>query len=260
MAAEGDLSRYGMESMEPRLALSALRQVVEEGQPHLVVAAIDWARFVPAYTMARPRPLLRVPAAAAVLAEEESAVPDAAAVELVNRLTTLSAADQQRELVELVRAKAAAVLRHDTADAVGADAAFRDLGFDSLAAVELRNQLGAVTGLSLPATVVFDHPNATDLAGFLHTKLGLGDAVAADPAPVHIGRAGTAVRRPAGTRDRTQPDHRPAAGTGGRAEQQGAHRGRHGNRHLGRGPAEGRLRRGRVRPDRRHRRGMNGVA
>ena len=75
MAAEGDLSRYGMEPMQPRLALSALRQAVDEGQPHLVVAAIDWDRFVPADTMARPRPLLRgVPAAVAALAEAESAV------------------------------------------------------------------------------------------------------------------------------------------------------------------------------------------
>jgi polyketide synthase 7 len=180
MAAEGDLSRYGLDPMEPRLAVAALKQAVEEDRANLVVAAIDWARFVPTYTLARPRPLLRgVPAAVAVLTEEVE--PDAASSELVTRLATLSEADQEHELLELVRTRAAAVLRHDTADAVAPRAAFRDLGFDSLAAVELRNQLAAATGVSLPATVVFDHPNPTELAAFLRAGLGLDDGPATDP-------------------------------------------------------------------------------
>ncbi|HWM07665.1 MAG TPA: SDR family NAD(P)-dependent oxidoreductase, partial [Actinophytocola sp.] len=182
MAAEGDLSRYGLEPMQPRLAVEALAQIVGQGNPNLVVAAIDWSRFVPTYTLARPRPLLRgVPAAAAVLAAESAVEPDAGAAELVDRLAGLTEADQERELVELVRARAAAVLRHDTADPVAPHAAFRELGFDSLAAVELRNQLAAATGLSLPATMVFDHPNPADLATFLRGALGLGGAAAGDP-------------------------------------------------------------------------------
>jgi acyl transferase domain-containing protein/acyl carrier protein len=181
MAAEGDLSRYGLDAMDPKLALAALAQAIGEGQPNLVVAAIDWTRFVPTYTLARPRPLLRgVPAAVAVLAAENAVEPDAGAADLVARLEKLSAADQEQELVELVRARAAVVLRHDSADAVAPHAAFRELGFDSLAAVELRNQLGAATGLTLPATMVFDHPNPADLAAFLHERLGLGEA-AGDP-------------------------------------------------------------------------------
>jgi len=173
MAAEGDLSRYGLDPMEPRLAVEALRQAVEEGRTNLVVSAIDWARFVPTYTLARPRPLLRgVPAAVAVLAGD-TVEADAGASELVERLATLSEADQEHELLELVRTRAAAVLRHDTADAVAPQAAFRDLGFDSLAAVELRNQLASVTGVGLPATVVFDHPNPAELAAFLRAQLGL---------------------------------------------------------------------------------------
>ncbi len=182
MAAEDDLSRYGLDPMPPRLAVEALRQVVEQGQANLVVSAIDWTRFVPTYTLARPRPLLRgVPAAVAVLAAESAVEPDAGAADLVSRLAALSDADQERELVELVRARAAAVLRHDTADAVAPHAAFRELGFDSIAAVELRNQLAAATGLTLPATMVFDHPNPADLAVFLRDRLGLGDGADADP-------------------------------------------------------------------------------
>ncbi|MEV5955787.1 SDR family NAD(P)-dependent oxidoreductase [Streptomyces sp. NPDC051987] len=106
--------------------------------------------------------------------------PAATDSELTRRLAVLPTTEQDRLLTTMVRAQAAAVLGHSSPDAISSDRAFRDLGFDSLTAVELRNRLATVTGLRLPATLVFDHPTATGLAGLLRTRL-LG--VTETPAP-----------------------------------------------------------------------------
>jgi acyl carrier protein len=73
-------------------------------------------------------------------------------------------------LVNLVRAETALILGHSSSAALHPARTFRDLGFDSLTAVELRDRLTAVTGLKLPATLVFDYPAPLALAEFLRTQ------------------------------------------------------------------------------------------
>ncbi|MFF4591296.1 SDR family NAD(P)-dependent oxidoreductase [Streptomyces sp. NPDC001388] len=89
------------------------------------------------------------------------------------RLASLPRARRHRALAELVTGQVAAILGYDSADLVGSDKPFKELGFDSLAAVNLRNRLGQETGLRLPATLVYDHPTSGALIRHLATELGL---------------------------------------------------------------------------------------
>ncbi|HTI26319.1 MAG TPA: beta-ketoacyl synthase N-terminal-like domain-containing protein, partial [Kutzneria sp.] len=121
---------------------------------------------------------------------------------LERRLAGLDAGERERLLVALVRKHVAEVLGHATVDAVDPDRAFNELGFDSLSAVELRNQLGAETGLRLPATLVFDYPTTRAVAGYLVTSFaGAAKAVTArakstSDEPIAI--VGMACRYPGG--------------------------------------------------------------
>ncbi|WLQ38570.1 SDR family NAD(P)-dependent oxidoreductase (plasmid) [Streptomyces castrisilvae] len=176
------LRRSGNRQMDPDLAISALADAVGRRDHNLVVADIGWQDFAPAYTAARPRPLiLGVPEAReALTAVEEAASGSDDATELVRELSGLDAGELERLLLDRVRREAAVALGHDSVTELQSDRSFRDLGFDSLTVVALRNRLSAITGLKLPTTLVFDHPTFPALARYLTTRLfGTGGEAAA---------------------------------------------------------------------------------
>ncbi|MEV7020462.1 type I polyketide synthase, partial [Streptomyces sp. NPDC093991] len=97
---------------------------------------------------------------------------DADAPSLARQLAGKNAEERLAFFQELVRSHVTEVLAHGSGTlAFDADRDFADLGFDSLTAVELRNRLGGVTGLRLPATLVFDYPNPRALAAYLNSQI-----------------------------------------------------------------------------------------
>ncbi|MER6094251.1 beta-ketoacyl synthase N-terminal-like domain-containing protein, partial [Streptomyces bluensis] len=106
----------------------------------------------------------------------------AAGGELARRLGALAPVEQRRVLLELVQAQVAVALGHASAATVDETRSFKDLGFDSLTAVDLRNRLGSATGITLPATLVFDHPNPNSLTDYLLEQV-LGEITEQTPSP-----------------------------------------------------------------------------
>ncbi|MET8542621.1 SDR family NAD(P)-dependent oxidoreductase, partial [Kitasatospora sp. NPDC004799] len=174
-AVESSLRRRGSGELDPDLAVTVLQQALDARETFLAVADIAWDRFVPSFGAGRVRPLIgEVPAVARMLAERpaESARTDGAdPASFAARLAALPPADRSELLLDLVRSRTAGVLGHASADGVDPTRAFRDLGFDSLTAVEMRNRLTAAVGVKLPATLVFDYPTPTALAEHLLAEL-----------------------------------------------------------------------------------------
>ncbi|MEQ0565334.1 SDR family NAD(P)-dependent oxidoreductase [Amycolatopsis sp. NEAU-NG30] len=163
-ALEARLQQRGVPPMPPELALDGLQRVLDLDDTAVVVADVDW-------TAADPSPLL------ADLPEIRHARTDVADAGLAG----LAPAERDRRLLEIVRTQIAAVLGFAEPGRIDPARALRDLGFDSLTAVELRNKLGAAVGLRLPATLVFDHPSPAALVRHLASHFG-GDDVTEDVA------------------------------------------------------------------------------
>ncbi len=178
------LRRIGTPPMDTDLACAAMQAAVIGDHPAVVIADIDWSRFVPAAAGAKARSFL------ALLADELPAVENPIVTTGPSMLAGLSGADREAALTGIVRAEAAAVLGHDGPDGIEPSRSFRENGFDSLTAVEFRNRLNAATGLRLPATLVFDFPTPGELARHIDGLLS-GEA-----APVITGTVTTAVDEP----------------------------------------------------------------
>ncbi|HEY4018225.1 MAG TPA: type I polyketide synthase, partial [Pseudonocardiaceae bacterium] len=167
------LRRRGVLPMAPQLAVTAMAQAVRGNEKFVSVVDMDWAAFIPAFTSVRPSPLFAdLPEAKAALAATQPDTENSdTAASLADSLRAVPDSEQNRILLRLVRGHASTVLGHGGAEAIGPRQAFQEVGFDSLAAVNLRNSLHAATGLKLPATLIFDYPTPEALVGYLREEL-----------------------------------------------------------------------------------------
>ncbi|MFD8726229.1 KR domain-containing protein, partial [Streptomyces sp. NPDC059629] len=172
-AALAQLRRRGVLPMAPQLATTAFEQAVEAREKAVTVVDMDWEAFIPAFTSVRVSPLFAdLPEAATALrASQPDAENSDTTSSLVDSLRDVPEAEQNRLLLRLVCGQAATVLGHSSAESIGPLQSFQEVGFDSLAAVNLRNSLHVATGLRLPATLIFDYPTPDALVGFLRSEL-----------------------------------------------------------------------------------------
>jgi polyketide synthase 12 len=163
------MARQGFRPLSARDGLALLDRCLDADRALAVATRLDLSR--PARDANGPAPLLSRLVRRA--ASRRSAGGGAQSQQgLAARLAALGADEQHQVLLEILRAQTALVLGITAPQGIDAHRSFRDLGFDSLTAVELRNRLNAATGLQFPATMIFDYPTPDHLAGRMAAELG----------------------------------------------------------------------------------------
>ncbi|WP_265737198.1 SDR family NAD(P)-dependent oxidoreductase [Actinacidiphila paucisporea] len=164
------LGRHGISALATPHALALLDTALAAPDPLLIPVGLDARRLDPGVVPALLRGLVQAPGRRRAAGGRAGAT-DGKAAGLAERLARQSPGEGGETVLSLVRAHAATVLGHSAPDAIDAGRGFLDLGFDSLTAVELRNRLGAATGLRLGSTLLFDYPTAGALARHLYAEL-----------------------------------------------------------------------------------------
>ncbi|SDY87973.1 pimaricinolide synthase PimS1 [Amycolatopsis xylanica] len=169
-AAIGRIRRLGLDPLYPAESLALFDRALTGEEANVVPVRVDAKALAARKDLpALLRGLVRTPVRRA--AASAGSGPVSVEVSLAAQLSGLSDADREGAILELVTAQVAGTLGHDSADAIDANRAFTDIGFDSLAAVELRNRLNSATGLRLTATLIFDYPTPRALAKHIGSKV-----------------------------------------------------------------------------------------
>ncbi|MER7056633.1 SDR family NAD(P)-dependent oxidoreductase [Streptomyces sp. NPDC000351] len=169
-------TRLGLSPIEPDTGMHMLDSALTCAEPMLMTALLD----TPALTALGRLGTLPAVLRGLIHVPSRGRIADSP---LRQRLLDAPAEQWETLIRDEVRAIAAAVLGHESADAVAPETPFTELGFDSLGGVEFRNKVTAATGVQLPSTLVFDYPTAAAVAGFLLTRVDGSEPARPRPAP-----------------------------------------------------------------------------
>ncbi|MFH9138975.1 beta-ketoacyl reductase, partial [Streptomyces sp. NPDC017524] len=197
MAGEQDFQEWiglgGMDLMTPHLGVVALQQALDHGDTTVAIANVDWERVAERSSASRPHPL--VAELIGTHGKTADTVPGADGPSPLELLAALPPAQRREKLLDVVCGELATVLGHSRSRTVEVAQAFKDLGIDSVTAIELRNRIGSATGIRFSPIAVFDHPSSEALAE-------------------HLSNLVAATEEPADTTDKTaepDPDGREAS-------------------------------------------------
>ncbi|RLU77054.1 hypothetical protein CTZ27_38315 [Streptomyces griseocarneus] len=158
------IARAGLLPLDDQQGLDLFDAAVATGAPWVLPMRLDLA------ALRAQRDALPAVLRGLVPATRRAAAGPAGGATLAERLHQVAPEDRERVVADVVRSEIALVLGYAGPEAVDRERAFTDLGFDSLTAIDLRNRLGAATGLRLPATLVFDHPTPDALIGYVRDR------------------------------------------------------------------------------------------
>ncbi|MFI9722970.1 type I polyketide synthase [Streptomyces sp. NPDC052396] len=171
------LSRFGLRPFTARNGLAAFDAALRLGEPHLIAAAIDRDRL---HVHAENLPgLLRSLTRRTLRPRAQADTGDS--TEVLTRLRALPPTERPQAVLVLVQTHSAAVLGYPTPDSIDPDRSFRDMGFDSLNAVELRSRLQLTAGLPLDPTAALNNPTPRALAHHLSEAIAAGDTAQGEP-------------------------------------------------------------------------------
>ncbi|MGB6206797.1 beta-ketoacyl synthase N-terminal-like domain-containing protein, partial [Mycobacterium sp.] len=164
------LGRTGVLALSTPEALQLFDTAMVVDEPFLLPARIDATALRANAAVVPPMfvDLINAPTRRRV---DDSLAASKSKSALAHRIYGLAEAEQHAVLLDLVRSHIATVLGNTTPEAIDADKAFQELGFDSLTAVEMRNRLKAATGLALSPTLIFDYPTPSGLASYMRAEL-----------------------------------------------------------------------------------------
>ncbi|MER6050856.1 type I polyketide synthase [Streptomyces sp. NPDC001793] len=180
------LAHLGMAALPGRDGLALFDAAVALGEPLLIPMRLDEQRLSSTGTAPGRHTLFQGLTRTGTTPPDSSSQEDRQTTDLMGAIRSLPQSEQEAAVLAFVRDHAAAVLAHSRPTSLDVDSPFTSLGFDSLIAVQFRNRINKSSGLELPATLVFEHPDIRAVSHLIVQKLAPGptqpaDAVQATP-------------------------------------------------------------------------------